>query len=240
MIDGEIFHVDDVICRLGEGRHLHETTNKAEIEEYWQLQRARIPDLYNGETVLGAAWQIDENLLRIECRPISYAALLHWLATPAPTGVVTQDRALHFFASAVLISSDGNILMGRMGEHTANAGRVYMPSGSMELCDFQNGKGDFTANMRREVLEETGIDIEAAEAEPRYSVYSGRGILALFRQYRFLLSSAQMLEQAQAHLETVAAAGGKNELAEIMMKEKDHMDENMPVHVRAYLPQLVV
>ncbi|MEM7464359.1 MAG: NUDIX hydrolase, partial [Pseudomonadota bacterium] len=202
MVDGEIFHVDDAQCRLGEGRHPHETNNKAEIEEYWQIQKAGKPDLYNGETVLGAAWYLDGKLLHIECLPISYAALLHWLATPAPPDTQTSGKAVHFFASAVLISSDGKILTGRMSEHTANAGRVYMPSGSMELCDFRDGNGDFHANMRREVLEEAGIDIEAAEAEPRFSVYSGRGILALFRQYRFSLSSAQMLERAQAHLKT--------------------------------------
>lgn len=235
---GEIFQVEDVICRLKNDRHRHETENLEQIQELWTRQKAKKPELFDGETVLASAWRIDGKVLRIECQRIRYAALLHWLDTPGLPGIANSGQSVHFFSSAVMISGDGKVLMGRMAEHTANAGRIYMPSGSMEIGDFHNGRGDLSANMRREVLEETGIDLKMAEAGAQYSVYRGRGILALFRLYKFSNSSVELLEQAQRHLKRTAANGGANELAEVMMNNFGEVYDTMPAHVQAYMAQL--
>ncbi|MGI9402346.1 MAG: NUDIX hydrolase [Rhizobiaceae bacterium] len=234
-MSGEIFDIDEVYCRLRDGRHPHEAENLQEIEDSWSQRKAAKPELFDGETVLGNSWRIEGNVLRIECQKIRYAALLHWLDTPASAGTGNSNNSVHFFASAVVKSSDGKILMGRMGDHTANAGRVYMPSGSIEVEDFRNGQGDFASNMRREVLEETGLDLNEAQAAHRYSAYFGNGILALFRQFDFPASSADLLEWTMAHLKNNDDNGHRNELAEVMMRNCDELDENMPTHIKAYV-----
>ena len=78
--------------------------------------------------------------------------------------------ALHVFAMALPVGSDGGVLAGRMAAHTANAGCVYCASGAFDRDDIIDGRFDADANMAREVAEETGLDLRDAEAATGYRV----------------------------------------------------------------------
>ena len=64
---------------------------------------------------------------------------------------------LNCFAMGALRASDGAYLLGVMGGQSANAGRVYFPSGVPDLDDIVGDRLDLARNLRREMIEETGI-----------------------------------------------------------------------------------
>lgn len=225
-----LVHVRQVDVRLETGAHPHEAENGAAIEAHWSARLKENPALYDGRTVLGTSWRLDNDIARVTCRPIRYATLLHWLGAPAREN---PGGPCHVFASAVMTGSDGGIVFGRMADHTFNGGRVYMPSGSLEAEDFGGGLADLHANMRREALEETGIDLADALPVGGYDIYRGRGLCAIFRQYRFAAGGGDLAASANRHI----AAQRRPELSEALVLFRGETRPQMPAHVEAYMRQ---
>jgi len=227
-----IFRVGAVEARLEPGAHPHAAASRPAIDAHWNRRRAENPSLYNGETVLATGWELSPAGVSLACRKIDFATLVHWLdfhSGPEPT--LVAGGPIHFFANAVVTGSDGSILVGRQAAHTFNAGKVYMPSGSFEPQDFVGGLADFHANMAREVGEETGLDLDAAEAEAGYTVFESSMLLAIFRVYRFDEPGAALVEQTARHL----ATAGDGELTELMALAPGQVVAGMPRHVAAYM-----
>ena len=88
----------------------------------------------------------------------------------------------------------------RMGSHTANPGQVYFAAGSLEPEDISSGRCDIEGNMRREVMEETGLDLNEAKAGDRYYASHVRRTVTVLRLFRFDLSADQMIEKIHAHM----------------------------------------
>jgi 8-oxo-dGTP pyrophosphatase MutT (NUDIX family) len=172
---------------------LHEA-HGPEIDSNWQVESARNPHLFNGRMVLQRDMSIADGHIVGRAHEIPYSALLWWRKRPDPAG------AFHLFGFAVPVSSDGAIIAIRMGPHTANAGQVYCAAGSLDLSDVVDGKLDLVSNMRREVLEETGLDLDEAVADPQFFATHAAHRIVVFRFFRFDLTAAEMLARITAHM----------------------------------------
>ena len=230
-MSNDLVHLSNAQAILVKGQHPFEVENHDAIAVTWQRLQAENPAVYNGRTVLAESWCVHEGVFRAVCREVNYATLLHWLKGSRGNSWAVP---LHFYAAPAIISGDSKALMGRMAAHTANAGRIYFPSGSMEREDFTDGMADFAGNMRREVLEETGIDLADAKAGEEYLLWQGRGVAALIREYRFE-EAAETLRLKM--LEFCRSEKSDGELDDILAFGPGATDPAMPSPMRAWLAQ---
>src|SRR5258708_1413573 len=81
-----------------------------------------------------------------------FASFLAWRDWGFP-----DREVFNGFGMGALRCSDGAFILGEMGQHTSNAGRIYFPSGTPDLDDLRGGAVDIAGSVAREVEEETGL-----------------------------------------------------------------------------------
>ncbi|TCQ27895.1 NUDIX hydrolase [Rhizobium sp. PP-CC-3G-465] len=194
-----IFPVVGTDLRVLPGPHPILAQHGPEIAANWVREQAANPALFNGEMVLQHRLTVEAGTIVGEGYLAPYAAFLWWRNVSRP------PVACHLAAIPVIETSDGAVIAVRMGKRTANPGKVYCAAGSIDASDIvEDARGrvcDVPGNMRREVLEETGIDIAEAEAGPFQALHIG-GAVTLFRRLRFAETSASILSRIQHHVET--------------------------------------
>ena len=126
---------------------------RAEIDAHFAARRAQRPQIWNGRVVLASHYRIADRSLAGACFETDFASFLAWRDWGFP-----DADAVNVFAMGALRSRDGAFLLGVMGPHTANAGRIYFPAGTPEPDDVADGALDLAGNVAREVAEETGLD----------------------------------------------------------------------------------
>ncbi len=189
--EGRIVAIDRVSVRLDPSPHLFEIEHAAAIEANWQKEFAANPALFDGRMMMHSELGLDGRTLVGRAHSVRFATLLYW-RRHKPAG------ARHAFAHAALVGSDGALVAVRMGQHTAAAGRVYFSAGSFEASDFPGGMVDVDLNMRREVLEETGIDLAEARPDDGYHLWSGAHGVVVFRRYRLDRPAAELAAAIEA------------------------------------------
>ncbi|TIT13969.1 MAG: hypothetical protein E5W74_04285 [Mesorhizobium sp.] len=173
-----ILPVDAVDVRLDPGPHPFAVSNAEAIAENWRQEIAAKPALFDGTVVLLSELAYRDSRLVGRCHAVNYSTFMLWRKRRENSG------AEHAYAHAMLVAGDNALVAIRMGRHTVNAGRVYFAAGSFEPVDFRDGLVDIDFNMIREVGEETGLDLSAAERGQRYHALSTASGTVIFRRYR--------------------------------------------------------
>lgn len=220
-----VFTFDAPALRVSGDPHPYETGHRAAIDARWSREIARNPALFDGRIVLFSDIRLANGRLEGVGHEARFATFLHWRAG-SPAG------AYHCFASAMLVSGDGALIAVRMGPHTANAGKVYFAAGSFEPDDVAGGSVDVVANMRREVMEETGLDLDDAEAVPGWLGWSWSGRTVLARRYRFR-------EPAEALAERIRQVVARQADPEIVGPVVIGRPGDLPAEAAAHMPALV-
>ena len=169
---------------------------RAAIDRHWAETVAANPALWNGSAFVFEDVAITDAGFTATARPTDFATQLFRLRGGL------ADRALHHvFPVPAVTSRDRRLLLGRQAATTANGGLSYPPSGSFDADDVVEGRLDPVRNLRRELAEEVGLDIDDLEAAPGWWVIpSGAGRIALVRRHRSPLDGAAIL--ARISMET--------------------------------------
>lgn len=220
---GVVLPVHEIDVRLLDSPHPYEASHTDAIAANWQQEHAANPHLFNGTMVLLSSFELSDARLVGECHPVKYATMLHWRKHKGPNGVE------HSFAFPALVSRDNALVAIRMGKHTANPGRIYFAAGSFEPSDFIDGQVDLHGNMSREVIEDTGLNINAAPHDPHCHIYSENYSTVIFRRY-WLDEDADVLAR---RIEEFVASEEEPEIEGPVIIRKDDMPEGMSPHMAA-------
>ncbi len=154
------------------------TDRSADIDRYFTELQSQRPGVWNGRVLLLNRFAIAERTLGGACFETDYSSFITWRDREFP-----DPSVYNFFAAAVLRAVDGGFLLGEMASYTAGAGRTYFPCGTPEPGDVgADGMIDLGDNLRRELLEETGIAIAELDAEPGWTVVRDRCFLGLMKR----------------------------------------------------------
>ena len=169
---------------------------RAEIDRYFAGLRAAKPQLYNGRVLLlHRVGLVDDTLSGsfFETDYASFLALRDW---------GFPDPAVHnCFAMGALRTVDGAFLLGVMGPHTANAGRIYFPAGTPDPDDVRpDGTVDLEGSVRRELREETGLTPADYVMEAGWSLVPAGPRLALFKLLQARETADSLRDRVLAYL----------------------------------------
>jgi 8-oxo-dGTP pyrophosphatase MutT (NUDIX family) len=129
------------------------TARRPEIAAHWARLTEANAQLWNGEVLVQHRWRVEGGIYRAGYMPVDYASFLAWRDFGWPDPPVRNG-----FGMAALRASDGAFVLGEMGGHTANAGKIYFAGGTPDMSDVTaDGQVDLAGSLVRELREETGL-----------------------------------------------------------------------------------
>ncbi|HEY8269144.1 MAG TPA: NUDIX hydrolase [Xanthobacteraceae bacterium] len=202
-------------------------TNRTMTDMHFEKQRERWPGIWNGRVLLLHRFAIEQEIFRGVYLETDFASFLHWRDADFPDASV-----FNCFAMAALRAADGAFLLGRMAKHTANAGKVYFPSGTPDPHDVRDdGIVDLEGSVRRELLEETGLISTDAKPGGWHAMLAGARI-ALMHALEAPEDAETLAARVRVHLATTP----RPELADVVIvRSCEDLTPAMPDFVRAYL-----
>jgi 8-oxo-dGTP pyrophosphatase MutT (NUDIX family) len=194
--ENRIFGIDAVRLSVDPAEHPWRMAEHAAIEAHWAREQVERPWLYNGTVMMHRGLGLKDGAISGISHRAPFAALLHWVKTQPPADV------WHLFGSAVILSSDGAMMLIRMAAKTANAGKVYAPAGSLDESDIKGGEVDVEGSIYREAREETGLDLMRAEAEKQLLCWRQGGRVAVFKRFRLGATADELAASIRRHIRT--------------------------------------
>ncbi len=227
MADIRIVPVKALDLRLEPRAWAWAEANCAATEVHFERQKERWPGIWNGRVLLLHRFAIEQGTFRGAYLETDFASFLHWRDAGFPDASV-----FNCFAMAALRAADCAFLLGRMAKHTANAGKVYFPSGTPDPGDVRDdGIVDLEGSVRRELLEETGLISTDAKFGDWLVVLAGARI-ALMRALQAPEDAETLAARIRVHLATTPHP----ELADVVIvRGREDLTPAMPDFVRAYL-----
>jgi 8-oxo-dGTP pyrophosphatase MutT (NUDIX family) len=198
-----------------------------EIARHFAGIQSRRAGVWNGRVLLLHRFAIVERVLRGACFVTDYASFCAWKDWNFP-----DPGVLNFFGAATLRSADGAYLLGEMAPSTAKAGKLYFPCGTPEPADLDaTGAVDLAAGVRRELLEETGIEAPSFD-RPGWIAIRDRSYLALLK----LLTMAERADELRSRIMRHIASEADPELVDIrIVRGPADLDERMSPFVVTFL-----
>jgi hypothetical protein len=167
------------------------------IERHWKTRQKALPALFNGTIYILKSHRIAGDTLDGVVAPADFKTYLYWRDRGRPQ-VGVRDA----FGSAILLSAEGHVLLGRSGVETLHPGATYFIGGFIDTRDIApDGTVDLDASVEREMEEETGLNFELLERQPGYWVTVAGPHVSIGIVLRSHLDSGELRSRMLAHVE---------------------------------------
>jgi len=202
--------------------------NAARIDAHWEQLVAGNPALFDGPVLVLHSGGVEGDTFRGAYLRTRFSRFIAWRDFGFEDATVRNC-----FAMAALRADDGAYLLGVMGPHTANAGRVYFPAGTPDPDDLVGETVDLGRSVLRELQEETGLRAGDVVTAPGWALVEAPGRVACMKEVRV----AGPAESVRARILATLARETQPELSDIRIVRKaaDIDDALMPPFVAAYL-----
>ena len=202
---------------------------RAEIDAHVVLRQRDKPELWNGRILLGRRPDFTGARFSASYFETDFASMLAWRDWGVPDGDVFNG-----FGMGALRCADGAFVLGEMGAHTANAGRIYFPAGTPDLNDIVAGEVDIAGSVTREIEEETGLTLADYHPAAQWDCVVTGASIAMMR----ILDTAMSGEAMRARIEANLARQAQPELAAIhLVRGLGDLSPAMPRFVTAFVEQ---
>lgn len=206
--------------------------NHDAIATHWAKISAGKPAMFNGRIMLQHRGAIADGVFSARYFETDYAAFMTWRDLGHPGPVVRNG-----YAMAALRAADGAFLCGKMGDHTANAGKVYFAAGTPDREDLRDdGTLDLAGSVTRELCEETGLTLGEIDVDESWTAVIMTGRVAFMRPVALSWSAEEACEIMLSRIREQA----EPELSDVVivrnLAESEHLD--MPPFMRRYLAHI--
>jgi 8-oxo-dGTP pyrophosphatase MutT (NUDIX family) len=199
---------------------------RADIDAHFAIRQREKP-LWNGRILLGRNPVFTGERFSARYFEADFASFLAWRDWGFPDAGVFNG-----FGMGALRCPDGAFILGVMGSHTANAGRIYFPSGTPDPADISEGMVDMPGSVAREVDEETGLTPADYRAGPHWHCVVSGAAIAMIR----LLDVDASAEALRARIEANLARQREPELSAIhLVRGPGDLTAAMPRFVTAFI-----
>ena len=200
---------------------------QTEIDAHFANLRVAKPQLWNGRILLARDPVFAADRFSASYFETDFASFLAWRDWGFP-----DPDVFNGFGMGALRCADGAFVLGEMGRHTANAGRIYFPSGTPDLDDVSGAAVDIPGSVAREVLEETGLAPADYRAAAHWDCVVSGAAVAMIR----ILQVDMPGEALRAKIEANLASQAEPELAAIhLVRGRSDLTAAMPRFVTAFL-----
>jgi 8-oxo-dGTP pyrophosphatase MutT (NUDIX family) len=200
---------------------------RADIDAHFAAKRREKPKVWNGHVLLGRNPEFAGERLRADYFETDFASFLAWRDWGFPDSSVFNG-----FGMGALRSVDGAFIMGEMAQHTANAGRVYFPSGTPDRDDVSGGAVDIDGSVTREVEEETGLTPADYRAGAHWDCVCTGAAVAMIKILQVDMPGEALRRRIEANL----ARQSEPELAAIhLVRRASDLTDAMPRFVTAFI-----
>ena len=202
---------------------------RAEIAAHFAEKQRERPKMWNGRVLLGRDAVFTDGHLAATYFETDFASFLAWRDWGFPDKAVFNG-----FGMGALRASDGAFIMGEMAQHTANAGRIYFPSGTPDLDDVSDGALDIPGSVIRELGEETGLTAADYRTQPDWHCVVTGPSIAMIQ----IINLDMPGDVARARIEANLAREADPELAAIhLVRGMSDLTPTMPRFVTAFIEQ---
>ena len=222
-----VVHLDRLQLAFAPKPWAFATERRAEIDAWFAARQRENPALWNGHVLLLHDHAIAGGIFSGRYFETDYASFAAWRAWGRPPEAICDC-----FGAAAIIAADGACLLGVMGPHTINSGHVYFPCGTPDRNDLVGDHVDLDLSVRRELKEETGLDITEFAAEPGWTTVFDGSCIANIK----VLHNRENAHTLRARILECLAYERQPELADIrIVRSPADFDPEMPRFVTAFL-----
>ncbi len=195
--------------RLGNRTWLYAEQNADAIDRNWTAALENNPNYFNGiihliDVMESSDHHVGARLLRTDFKSYLFWRMNGW----------QEAGVLDGFGSALLRSSEGDILLGRQRPGHVNAGLTYLPGGFIDARDVRDdGSVDLAGSITRELAEETGLGAGELKTETGYFLTQTGPHVSFAAPITSALSTHDLKERIEDHIR----AGAAPELAGIVV-----------------------